>query len=100
MADMGVAWMGSARGSGDQRAYWTANKAIPARCWMRFQLMRRGVLFNISGGKDPVCHEISKRPHSFKKRHPVSNIIFGALLRKSGGWNSYYRNRHRIWYEV
>lgn len=82
MADMGVALMGSARGSGDQRAIEAANKAISSPLLDDISIDgARGVLINITGGKDLGLHEISEAASIIQEAaHPDSNIIFGAVI--------------------
>ena len=82
MADMGVALMGSAYGSGDQRAIEAANKAISSPLLDDISIDgARGVLINITGGKDLGLHEISEAASIIQEAaHPDANIIFGAVV--------------------
>ncbi len=82
MADMGVALMGSAVGSGDQRSIDAANKAISSPLLDDISIDgARGVLINITGGKDLGLHEISEAASIVQEAaHPDANIIFGAVI--------------------
>lgn len=82
MADMGVALMGSSYGSGDQRAIEAANKAISSPLLDDISIDgARGVLINITGGKDLGLHEISEAASIIQEAaHPDANIIFGAVV--------------------
>ncbi len=82
MADMGVALMGAAIGSGDQRAIDAANKAISSPLLDDISIDgARGVLINITGGKDLGLHEISEASSIIQEAaHPDANIIFGAVI--------------------
>ncbi len=82
MADMGIALMGTANGSGDQRALEAANKAISSPLLDDLSIDgARGVLINITGGKDLGLHEISEASSVIQEAaHPDANIIFGAVV--------------------
>ncbi len=82
MADMGVALMGSATSSGDQRSIDAANKAISSPLLDDISIDgARGVLINITGGKDLGLHEISEASSIIQEAaHPDANIIFGAVI--------------------
>ncbi len=82
MADMGVALMGTATGAGDQRALDAANKAISSPLLDDISIDgARGVLINITGGKDLGLHEISEASSVIQEAaHPDANIIFGAVI--------------------
>ncbi|MBD3309418.1 cell division protein FtsZ [candidate division KSB3 bacterium] len=82
MADMGVALMGAANGSGDQRAIDAANKAISSPLLDDISIDgARGVLINVTGGKDLGLHEISEAASIVQEAaHPDANIIFGAVI--------------------
>ncbi len=85
MADMGVALMGSAAASGDQRAIEAANKAISSPLLDDISIEgARGVLINITGGKDLGLHEISEASSIIQEAaHPDANIIFGAVINEN-----------------
>lgn len=85
MADMGVALMGSATASGDQRSIDAANKAISSPLLDDISIDgARGVLINITGGKDLGLHEISESASIIQEAaHPDANIIFGAVIDES-----------------
>ncbi len=82
MADMGVALMGSATASGSQRAIDAANKAISSPLLDNISLDgARGVLMNITGGKNLGLHEISEAALIIQEAaHTDANIIFGAVI--------------------
>lgn len=82
MADMGVALMGAATGTGDQRAMEAAQKAISSPLLDDISIDgARGVLINITGGKDLGLHEISEASSVVQEAaHPDANIIFGAVI--------------------
>ncbi len=85
MADMGVALMGSATATGDQRAIDAANKAISSPLLDDISIDgARGVLINVTGGKDLGLHEISEASSIVQEAaHPDANIIFGAVIDES-----------------
>lgn len=82
MSNMGVALMGSATASGDQRAIEAANKAISSPLLDDITIDgARGVLINITGGRDLSLHEISEASSIIQEAaHPEANIIFGAVI--------------------
>lgn len=82
MSDMGVALMGTATGSGDQRAIDAANKAIASPLLDDISIDgARGVLINITGGKNLGLHEVSEASSIIQEAaHPDANIIFGAVI--------------------
>jgi len=82
MADMGVALMGAAIASGDQRAIEAANKAVSSPLLDDISIDgARGVLINITGGKNLGLHEISEAASIIQEAaHPDANIIFGAVI--------------------
>lgn len=82
MADMGVALMGSAVATGDQRAIDASNKAISSPLLDDISIDgARGVLINITGGRDLGLHEISEASSIIQEAaHPDANIIFGAVV--------------------
>lgn len=82
MADMGIALMGTSCGNGDQRAIEAANKAISSPLLDDLAIDgARGVLINITGGKDLGLHEISEASSVIQEAaHPDANIIFGAVV--------------------
>jgi cell division protein FtsZ len=82
MADMGVALMGTATASGDQRAIDAANKAISSPLLDDVTIDgARGVLINITGGRDLGLHEVGEAASLVQEAaHPDANIIFGAVI--------------------
>lgn len=87
MCDMGVALMGTATASGDQRAIDAAQKAIASPLLDDITIDgARGVLINITGGKDLGLHEVSEASSIIQEAaHPDANIIFGAVIDESMG---------------
>ncbi len=87
MADMGVALMGAAIASGDQRAIEAANKAVSSPLLDEISIDgARGVLINITGGKNLGLHEISEAASIIQEAaHPDANIIFGAVIDENMG---------------
>ncbi|PIE31620.1 cell division protein FtsZ [candidate division KSB3 bacterium] len=87
MADMGVALMGSATATGDQRSIDAANKAISSPLLDDISIDgARGVLINVTGGKDLGLHEISEASSIVQEAaHPDANIIFGAVIDENMG---------------
>lgn len=82
MSDMGVALMGTATAAGDQRAVEAAQKAIASPLLDDITIDgARGVLINITGGRDLGLHEISEASSIIQEAaHPDANIIFGAVI--------------------
>lgn len=81
MSDAGSALMGIGRGTGDNRAVDAAKQAISSPLLEVSIEGAKGVLFNITGGRDMGMHEIdeaAKLIHSAVD--PEANIIFGAVL--------------------
>jgi cell division protein FtsZ len=82
MKGMGVAFMGTGVASGENRAVEAANKAISSPLLVDTSIDgARGVLINITGGRDVTLHEISKASELVHKMaHPEANIIFGTVI--------------------
>lgn len=85
MSNMGVALMGSASASGEQRAVDAAKKAIASPLLDNASIEgARGVLINITGGSDLGLYEISEASSIIQETaHPDANIIFGAVVDES-----------------
>ncbi len=82
MKGMGVAFMGTGIAGGENRAAEAANKAICSPLLIDTSIEgAKGVLINITGGKDLTLHEVSKASLLIHKlAHPEANIIFGTVI--------------------
>jgi cell division protein FtsZ len=81
MSDAGSALMGIGRASGDNRAVEAARQAIDSPLLETSVEGARGVLFNITGGKNMTMHEIDEAAKAITDAvDPEANIIFGAVL--------------------
>jgi cell division protein FtsZ len=82
MKGMGMAFMGTGIASGENRAAEAATKAISSPLLIDTSIKgARGILINITGGKDLTLHEVDKASRMiFKMAHPEANIIFGAVI--------------------
>jgi len=81
MANAGSALMGIGRASGDNRAVEAARQAIDSPLLETSVEGARGVLFNITGGKNMTMHEIDEAAKTITDAvDPDANIIFGAVL--------------------
>jgi len=82
MKGMGMAFMGTGIASGENRAAEAANKAICSPLLIDTSIEgAKGVLINITGGKDLTLHEVSKASQLVHKlAHPDANIIFGTVI--------------------
>jgi cell division protein FtsZ len=81
MANAGSALMGIGRASGDNRAVEAARQAIDSPLLETSIEGARGVLFNITGGRNMTMHEIDEAAKTVTDAvDPDANIIFGAVL--------------------
>jgi cell division protein FtsZ len=82
MAEMGLALMGSATASGENRAVEAAQKAISSPLLEDISIQgARGVLINVTGGPDLGVHEINEAATMIQEEaHEDANIIFGAVI--------------------
>lgn len=82
MKGMGMAFMGTGIASGENRAIDAAQKAISSPLLIDTSIEgARGVLINITGGKDLTLHEVSKASQLIHRMaHPDANIIFGTVI--------------------
>jgi cell division protein FtsZ len=85
MSGMGMALMGTGCATGENRAVEAAKKAISSRLLEDGSIQgARGVLINITGGKDLLLHEVSEASSIIHDAaHAEANIIFGAVLDES-----------------
>src|SRR5476651_1140543 len=73
--------MGIGRASGDNRAVEAARQAIDSPLLETSIEGARGVLFNITGGRNMTMHEIDEAAKTVTDAvDPDANIIFGAVL--------------------
>jgi len=81
MTDAGSALMGIGRASGDNRAIQAAKQAIDSPLLEVSVEGAKGVLFNITGGRNMTMHEIDEAAKTITDAvDPDANIIFGAVL--------------------
>jgi len=82
MKGMGMAFMGTGLASGENRAVEAAQKAISSPLLVDTSIEgARGVLINVTGGKDMTLHEVSKASQLITSlADPEANIIFGTVL--------------------
>src|SRR5713226_2488408 len=85
MAEMGLALMGAASASGENRAVEAAQKAISSPLLEDISIQgARGVLINITGGPDLCLHEVNEAASMIQEEaHEDANIIFGAVIDES-----------------
>jgi cell division protein FtsZ len=85
MKGMGMAFMGTGIASGENRAVDAAQKAISSPLLVDTSIEgAKGVLINITGGKDLTLHEVSKSSELIHRMaHPEANIIFGTVIDNS-----------------
>jgi len=85
MKGMGMAFMGTGIASGENRAVEAGQKAISSPLLIDTSIEgARGVLINITGGKDMTLHEVSKASQLIHTlAHPEANIIFGTVIDES-----------------
>jgi cell division protein FtsZ len=82
MAEMGLALMGAASASGENRAVEAAQKAISSPLLEDISIHgARGVLINITGGADMCLYEVNEAATMIQEEaHEDANIIFGAVI--------------------
>jgi cell division protein FtsZ len=87
MAEMGMAMMGAAIATGDNRALEAAQKAISSPLLEEVAIKgARGVLINITGGPDLTLHEVNEAATCIQEEADEdANIIFGAVIDESMG---------------
>jgi cell division protein FtsZ len=85
MAEMGLALMGAAAATGENRAIEAAQKAISSPLLEDISIQgARGVLINITGGPDLCLHEVNEAASMIQEEaHDEANIIFGAVIDES-----------------
>jgi cell division protein FtsZ len=82
MAEMGLALMGAASASGENRAIEAAQKAISSPLLEDISIQgARGLLINITGGSDLCLHEVNEAASMIQQEaHEDANIIFGSVI--------------------
>jgi cell division protein FtsZ len=85
MCDMGMAMMGAALASGENRAIEAAQRAISSPLLEEVKIEgARGVLINITGGPDLTLHEVNEAATLIQEEADEdANIIFGAVIDES-----------------
>jgi len=77
----GAALMAIGHGSGEDRARMAAEQALSSRLLDVTIDGARGVLFNVTGGKDLGLYEINQAASIVRETaHPDVNLIFGAVI--------------------
>ncbi len=86
MTGAGTAHMGIGRARGEQRAQKAAEMAVNSSLLETSIEGARGILLNISGGKDLSLHEVNEVAEIVNAAaDPEANIIFGAVVDESLG---------------
>jgi cell division protein FtsZ len=87
MSEMGMAMMGAALASGENRAIEAAQRAISSPLLEDVRIEgARGVLINITGGPDLTLHEVNEAASLIQEEaDDDANIIFGAVIDESMG---------------
>lgn len=86
MYDTGMAHMGIGRATGENRAEEAAKQAINSPLLESSIEGARGVLLNITGGKDLGIFEVNTAAELVQKSiDPEANIIFGAVIDENMG---------------
>ena len=82
MAEMGLALMGAASASGENRAVEAAQKAISSPLLEDISIHgAKGVLINITGGPDLCLYEVNEAATMIQEEaHDDANILFGAVI--------------------
>jgi len=84
MSNAGSALMGIGKGTGENRAVEAARAAIDSPLLELSIEGAKGVLFNVTGGKDMGMYEIDEAAKVITEAvDPHANIIFGAVLDES-----------------
>ena len=82
MAEMGMAMMGAATASGENRAVEAAKRAISSPLLEDVSIKgARGLLINVTGGSDMALYEVNEAASLIQEEaHEDANIIFGAVI--------------------
>ena len=80
MENAGPAWMGIGESSSENRAIEAAERAVSSPLLEMPIDGAKGVIFNVSGGKDVTLDEVTAASEVIKSKvHPEANIIFGSI---------------------
>ena len=87
MSEMGMAFMGIGRSSGENRAVEAAQKAISSPLLEDISIDgARGILINITAGPDLTLFEVNEASTLIQEdAHDDANIIFGAVIDENAG---------------
>ena len=87
MAEMGMAIMGAATASGENRAEEAARRAIASPLLEDISISgARGVLINVTGGRSLTLHEVNEAATLIQEEADEdANIIFGAVIDETLG---------------
>jgi cell division protein FtsZ len=87
MSEMGLAMMGAAASSGENRAIEAAERAISSPLLEEVSIQgARGVLINITGGPSLSLHEVNEAATLIQEEADEdANIIFGAVIDEAMG---------------
>jgi cell division protein FtsZ len=87
MSEMGMAIMGAALASGENRAEEAARRAIASPLLEDISIRgARGVLINVTGGPDLTLHEVNEAATLIQEEaDDDANIIFGAVIDEALG---------------
>ena len=86
MENAGTAIMGIGRSSGENRAAEAAYNAVNSSLLGTKITDARGILFNISGGKNMTLFEVNQSAEIIQEAaNPDANIIFGAVINEALG---------------
>lgn len=86
MENAGTAIMGIGRSTGENRAAEAAYNAVNSSLLGTKITDARGILFNISGGKNLTLYEVNQAAEIIQEAaNPEANIIFGAVINESLG---------------
>ena len=82
MAEMGMAMMGAASATGENRAVEAAQRAISSPLLEDVSIKgARGLLINVTGGPDMSLYEVNEAASLIQEEaHEDANIIFGAVI--------------------
>jgi len=87
MSEMGMAFMGIGRSSGENRAVEAAQKAISSPLLEDISIDgAKGILINITAGPDLTLFEVNEASTLIQEdAHEEANIIFGAVIDENAG---------------
>ena len=86
MMNAGSALMGIGRATGEKRAFQAATTAVSSPLLEVSIDGARGILFNITGGKNLTMNEVNEAANIITQAaDPDANIIFGATIREEMG---------------